>query len=264
MEIATSHFQAATIRKRQARPIEGSISFTAQMVMALLQDRKGQTRRIVTPSLDDSDHGSGFSIGVYNPTVIDRKGHEQPGPETFGIYDNWGEWSIKCPYGPPGSTLSVKEAYRFQAGLDGLSPAEIGDAAVTTGLQQRSVPVRYEADRSTRSWIDGTHTPGKYRHARFMPRWASRTTLEIVGIRVERLQDISEADAVAEGVEPRIIGGGWREYGLAPADEAAGTPPIKTARDSYRSLWISIHGEQSWNDNPHVWVIEFNKKECNT
>ena len=78
----------------------------------------------------------------------------------------------------------------------------------------------------------------------YMPRWASRITLEIISVRVERLQDISEPDAMAEGV----CAGDW-EY-----DNGEGT---ESARESYQRLWESINGPGSWDANPWVWVIEF-------
>lgn len=92
-----------------------------------------------------------------------------------------------------------------------------------------------------------------------MCRWASRITLEITGVRVERLQDISEADAVAEGVERTVTGDGWRRYCADPEQEAAGLTPCATAVDSYRSLWEQINGPGTWDANPWVWAVEFRR-----
>lgn len=78
-----------------------------------------------------------------------------------------------------------------------------------------------------------------------MPRWASRITLEITGVRVERLNSISEEDAQAEGISPAT-------YMI--------TPPEAVYRVGFRHLWESIYGEESWRDNPWMWVIEF--KRC--
>ena len=87
----------------------------------------------------------------------------------------------------------------------------------------------------------------------FMPRWASRILLEIIDIRVERLQDISEADARAEG----ITDGGCLSCG---EHEPCGcTNPTPDARDSYIRLWESINGADSWAANPWVWVVEFRR-----
>jgi hypothetical protein len=93
-----------------------------------------------------------------------------------------------------------------------------------------------------------------------MPRWASRLTLEVVSVRVERLQAITEEDARAEGVErayrdvPAAMGNcvSWRDY-------SGRSPWLSSAWASYRSLWESLHGPGSWNANPWVWVVEFRR-----
>lgn len=86
-----------------------------------------------------------------------------------------------------------------------------------------------------------------------MPRRASRITLEITGVRVERLQDISEADAIAEGIAPFGDGNGYH------VDE--GTHYAASPADSYASLWESINGPISWDANPWVWVVGFRRIE---
>lgn len=80
-----------------------------------------------------------------------------------------------------------------------------------------------------------------------MPRWASRLTLEVVSVHVERLQDIGEADAIAEGVSQHPAGR-W-----SAGDAQSGD----TAKAAYRLLWNSINGRGSWDENPWVWVITF-------
>jgi hypothetical protein len=109
----------------------------------------------------------------------------------------------------------------------------------------------------------GTRFLWRYKTARFMPRWASRITLEINGVRVERVQNITETDAEAEGVERWVIGDGWREYGLSPADESACGAPMETARESFRTLWDSINSARGygWDANPWVWAVEFKRLE---
>ena len=88
-----------------------------------------------------------------------------------------------------------------------------------------------------------------------MPRWASRLTLELTDVRVERLQDISEQDAVAEGIERCAIGGrAWRIYSKSALPNEGYPNP----RDSYESLWQSINSRSSWDANPWVWVLAFN------
>jgi hypothetical protein len=84
-----------------------------------------------------------------------------------------------------------------------------------------------------------------------MPRWASRTLLEVVAVRVERLQEISETDAIAEGLLRDR--NGWRG--------APDLPWFASPIAAYRSLWESINGAGSWDANPFVWVVEFRRLE---
>ncbi|MBF8461155.1 hypothetical protein FMJ63_14120, partial [Klebsiella michiganensis] len=95
--------------------------------------------------------------------------------------------------------------------------------------------------------------PEKWTPSLHMPRWASRILLEITGVRVERLNAISEHDAQAEGVA-KLRGGFWQHY------QPGWTQHQLSARGSFVTLWKSIYGEESWNSNPWVWVIEF--KRC--
>ena len=122
-----------------------------------------------------------------------------------------------CPYGQPGGRLWVRETF------------EDCESALHSC-------VLYRADGGTpgTKWTPSIH----------MPRWASRITLEITGMRVERLQDISEADAMAEGVH----------YSLLEKIQAG---QDRWARHAYKKLWESIHGPGSWDLNPWVWVVEF-------
>ena len=92
-----------------------------------------------------------------------------------------------------------------------------------------------------------------------MPRWASRITLRITDVRVERLKDISEADAQAEGVEQLPVPAGFPQSGkeMWKGYQNKGRAYRDTAIDSFMSLWQSINGPDSWSQNPYVWVIEF-------
>lgn len=200
---------------------ERPIPFNGAMVRALLAGTKTQTRRAAK--------------GV--ATVHARTG------EPLAKLDSAGP-RVACPYGQPGDRLWVREAWRADQWFDGRPPREIPDAAY----------VVYEAG--------GQHVPfpaavGKLRPGMFMPRWASRITLEVTGVRVERLQDISEADAKAEGMTPALAGellseGECRVLAWAAANG-------NSARMTYSALWEQINGPGSWDANPWVWVVEFQR-----
>lgn len=205
-----------------ARPIP----FSTPMVRALLADQKLQTRRIIKPQ---SVTGSlEMTLGEGHP---------------LSIYH-------RCPYGHPGDLLWVREAWRASSELDEYSGTMIANSCLNAGYRRPWAPMRYEADGTI---VNGTGTstgkfePGRYRHARFMPRWASRLTLRVIDVGVERLQDISEADAIAEGIVPQLEG-----YALADTTHYAGT-----ARESYASLWDAINGDGAWDRNEWVWALTF-------
>jgi hypothetical protein len=124
-------------------------------------------------------------------------------------------WTDKRPYGTPGERLWVKEAWHAGAAHDHLRPGELAPGS----------PIAYAADGPPVA-------AGKKRSVLFMPRWASRITLELLNLRVEALQDITESDARAEGVE---------------------------SRDAYHTLWDAINASRGfgWDSNPRVWVVEF-------
>jgi hypothetical protein len=123
------------------------------------------------------------------------------------------------------------------------------------------------ADSEVQRWgwkPDALSRWGRYRHARFMPRWASRLTLHVTEVRVQRLQEISEADAIREGITPQHKlsqreGGavlGWGYDGL----DGRGKP---TARLAFRSLWNSLHGKGTWDANPWTAAITFTVERAN-
>jgi hypothetical protein len=221
---------------------EKPILFSAPMVRAVLAGTKTQTRRVVKPQ--PPYECSRIVVEHFHPTVIDRYGDEQPGREVFGATTTDGEWGLRCPYGAPGDRLWVREAWRTEREFDRLPPRDLSPAS----------PVQYEAGPFAEV-LDGKLRPGM-----FMPRWASRITLEVTGVRVEHLQDISEADAIAEGIVPHRKGGWWWEQ---PPGGIAGSNHFgaKTARDAYSALCESLNGPGSWAANPWLWVVELRRLE---
>jgi hypothetical protein len=150
-----------------------------------------------------------------------------------------------CPFGAVGDRLWVRETFNG-FWLDDDVIQEIKD-----GISKASELCSYRADFPDSSVAFEGWTPSIH-----MPRWASRITLEITGVRVERLQDISEADAAAEGVPP--VGDLLPDYSdtyLTPKGDFA------TAKVAFQRLWESIYKPESWQANPWVWVIEFRRVE---
>ncbi|MFP2898779.1 hypothetical protein [Corallococcus sp. 4LFB] len=219
---------APTVRERP-------ILFSAPMVRALLDGRKTVTRRVLKPQPADIE----FWLG--GQPSNSREGHPVMRDATGKGWSACGPFT--CPYGPPGSRLWVRETF-----------------GVLTGAGRRVV---YRADgEPEQSFYPGEPIPGmKWTPSIHMPRWASRLTLEVVSVRAERLHDITEEDAVREGVERWSIGDGWQEYGLSDAELLTQGPPMPTARESFRTLWESINGPESWDANPWVWAISFRKVE---
>lgn len=209
---------------------ERPILFSAPMVRALLDGRKTQTRRMIPSATLDAYYEydewcSNVSAGV--PTS--RQWEEGYFLERSRIQT--------------GDRLWVREAWRT-TGCDGRS-----DYLPPRDLQPH--PAWYEANGTA----PAGELVGKLRPSMFMPRWASRLTLTVTDVRVQRLQDISEEDAVAEGIEPEE--GYWRDY-MMPV-----TQICVRAADSYRTLWDSINGAGSWETNPWVSAIAFDVKKGN-
>jgi hypothetical protein len=190
--------------------------FSAPMVRAILDGRKTQTRRVVKPQ-PPADEFGGYEpmlCEIIHPAITDRHGNEQPGEPVFGVTTESGEWCLPCRYGGPGDRLWVRETWARRGEMK---------SAIYKADSERAIGA-YGAVR----WTPSIH----------MPRWASRITLEVTGVRVERLRDISESDCRAEGCGPIYN---------------------TLAVDHYRSVWESINGAESWTANPWVWVIEFKR-----
>lgn len=229
---------------------ERPILFSAPMVRALLAGTKSQTRRIVKPQFAPD------ALPVEMPACDPIGGWVVSGHS--GIW--WCEAAAnpddtrRCPYGKPGDRLWVKETWAVGRCANGLKPAMLHGG---TWLKDNG-GLWYAAGGDPRHPIS---PKGKTRPSIFMPRWASRITLEVTGTRVQRLQDISEADAVGEGI--RISSQARRSdscYGIYECQLPDGKTHFNdSAYDLYRKLWESINGPGSWAANPYVWVIAFKK-----
>jgi hypothetical protein len=188
---------------------ERPILFSAPMVRAILDGKKWMTRRVVKPQP---------ARQVYQ---IDHTEYFAPGEYSDPDVPDY-DAEVRCPYGRPGDRLWVRETWRC---------ADYGRRHQAQGM------VHYRAD---------AESMGAWRPSIFMPRWASRLTLEVTGVRVERIQNISLDDMRAEGVRPNneasLL---WRE----------------TLTENFRTLWDDINAKRgySWQANPWVWVIEFKR-----
>ncbi len=206
------------------------ILFSGPMIRALLAGTKTQTRRVVKPQPDVDARF--FDLDV----AINMKGEPAGLAAWFLESNDGGLPPVFCPYGQPGDRLWVRETWR----------RDIDKADGARLVQYRADDAIVEAPRTyfdlpSPGWIPSIH----------MPRWASRITLEVAGVRVERLQDISEADAQAEGITPLP-----NHPGRWLSDHRPGLN-FPSAVAAYRDLWEQINGPESWSENPHVWVVEF-------
>lgn len=245
--------------------IEKPILFSGEMVRAILDDRKAQTRRVCKSpksSLVDIQNGEWVVQDKSFFTKLDFWTFKRETNKNHRLYgkqfacNSIAIDSIHCPYGQVGDRLWVRERWRVGAW------DEDGTIAVdykADGYSRKEWLKCPDEELFERLWIQSTHeamasklpmtgegeyhwqpgeSPCRWRPSIHLPRWASRITLEIVNIRVERLQEISEDDCVAEGVSPK---------------------PSKMAKACYELLWDCINAKRgySWESNPWVWVIEF-------
>lgn len=202
---------------------ERPILFSAPMVRAILDGRKTQTRRVVKPEpAYVGDHLGGKSKMIAWKSAAD------------GVTWNKGFSPIQCPYGEPGDRLWVREAHMRLDNRDGgriiRYRANPGDKIIHSGNGD-------DDWRGDNKWTPSIHMRREY----------SRITLEVVDVRVERLQEISEQDAGDEG---------W--YGSV--QDAFMEHPL----DWFRALWDSINAARGfeWDKNPWVWVVEFKRIAC--
>jgi len=231
--------------------------FSTNSVRSILAGRKCQTRRVIKPQPD-------LSILRDPATPVEFRRCPTLGPthtpDEWGLYcsashpTSVGIYGYRCPYGRPGDRLYVKEIWRpVDHDFAMIGGCEVPMAwrieYKTDGKTQWATPP--EKDRATLAERYGTaNTTGgcgdRFRLPRFMPKWAARIWLEITDVRAEMLQDITEADAIAEGVD-------------APDDEFGGFD--RPHRVAFMNLWDSINAKRGWpwDSNPFVWVLTFRR-----
>ncbi|HCQ4380010.1 TPA: hypothetical protein OKT98_004372 [Escherichia coli] len=183
---------------------ERGMIFNDEMVRAILGGNKTQTRRIV----EEKFYGRAVAVELF---------------------------AKHCPYGQPGDRIWVRETYRVHGKATDVATLVYRASVRNSWTEQtHRVPVEVCNKPVSEKWTPSIH----------MPRWASRILLEITDVRVERLHDMSEADAKAEGASPAT-------YKI--------TPPEAVYRVGFGDIWRGIYGQENWLSNPWVWVIEFKR-----
>lgn len=235
------------------------ILFSTPLVQAILDGNKTMTRRIIN---NTEDH--------YYQSLV----HHATGKHTFVLNDNYNPTDkdvkeVKCPYGEVGDVLWVREEH-YAYGI------WVKNGTTKTGKQ------KYKFKRTGRVYYNDTYpegfkfykslashtkagklpdSPSFYKRlSRFMPKKFCRIFLQIKSIKVERLQDISEADAIAEGVL-EYDDGTYKNYSTKKGLREQDGVECLLAKGSFQTLWMEINGIENWKENPWLWVIEFQRIE---
>jgi hypothetical protein len=242
------------------------------MVLALLAGTKTQTRRLAKFEAREPGYNLGFS-GIEAGHYFTGKPSSGWVLRSRGAGCCWNDRTqpLRSPYGKPGDRLWVRETWGYR-----------GTSWSSMARATHDITIAYAADQAQRVFaraaqdysgipkarclpkLKGHDTRGvehyekcltaywrAWRPSIFMRRWMSRLTLDVTGIRVERLQDISEADALAEGIT-RVRGDLFGVDGVIPFEH-------HYPQDAYAALWESINGKGSWAANPWVWVVNFRR-----
>lgn len=223
---------------------ERPVIFNGEMVRAILDGRKTQTRRVmkVQPKPSETRPGDFWFSSKKLESMV-HVSDFMPGNSPVSDCHLFFQEHC-CPFGQVGDRLWVREAFRVHSRATDVSTLVYRASERNSWTEQtRRVPVLVcNKQVSPEKWTPSIH----------MPRWASRILLEITAVRVERLNDISQADAIAEGGPPShpSIDAVSRDYGF---------PDF--SRSWLAQTWQHIYGEESWSANPWVWVIEFKRVE---
>ncbi|EME1467121.1 hypothetical protein V3510_003379 [Serratia marcescens] len=205
---------------------ERPVIFNGEMVRAILDGRKTQTRRVMKPQPEPCYRGGHWWPSNAFKTMLHIEEQMQNGQ------GGWkGLAGDACPFGQVGDRLWVRETW-----------------------------ARYNIDQDAHDMAYRATTPddwpkeGRWRPSIHMPRWASRITLEITAVRVERLNSIGDVEAMREGIQ-NLTTCSHADFGIPGVVNAQ--HPVR----AFQLLWESIYGEESWSANPWVWVIEFLRVE---
>lgn len=223
---------------------ERGMIFNAEMVRAILDGRKTQTRRIMKlqPKPSKSRPGDFWFSSKKLESMV-HVSDLAPGNSPIADYHLFIQEHC-CPFGAVGDRIWVRETF---------CPVDDTQYGGEKWVDYRATP-KFEASHPA-GWDSAPNDAEalKWRPSIHMPRWASRILLEITDVRVERLNSISQEDAQAEGLELT----GWRPTYSDP--DSGGE--VMTPYDNFAELWSSIYGDESWKANPWVWVISFERVE---
>jgi hypothetical protein len=232
------------------------ITFSAAMVRALLDGSKTQTRRLLNPQPSD------YRCASNPPAIGNVKKHAKPYFDRYHKGPFWCWWDEYDRQGPDwirvphaiGDRLYVLEHWKTGVGNDGVAPRDLDPLT----------SIRFLADDSEAGKYPITAPLGRHRQAMHMPRWASRLWLSVTDVRVQRLQDISEADAAAEGValnEREIEANeALMARDLLPHIKAISDKKYPlTAKTKFAVLWNRLHETEGtrWEDNPYIYAVNF-------
>jgi hypothetical protein len=230
-------------------PHKNPIIFNEWSIQRILAGEKTQTRRVVKPQPDEVVQG--IPIEFTSHEVVDKERNElveiKHGEDGGRFYKE-----VECPYGQPDDVLWVREAFRMPAVYDDQTPSWYTEKPVR--------PVKYCADDTYRTNKEVVGTKpiewGRKRPSIHMPRELCRLRLRVEDVRVEQVQQISQEDAIAEGIPGDYVHGEEdREYTEAP--HVCGPKYGGSAITEFRRLWNDIYGDGAWERNDWVWVIKF-------
>lgn len=229
---------------------ERPILFNGTMVRAILAGQKTVTRRVCVempsaPGLHTLVGGYGWNGNVESPALVK---YDEVGVSV------WPFRASRC--GAPGDRLWVREAAY-------IAPPDFGDADLNNcrDSEGRGRMVGYAASMDAESVETARDYGVKCTPSIHMPRWASRLSLDVVSVSVERLHDITDEDATREGIQWWSKDGTLRKY--APADDEGDGPMWpwrdcpRSPRDAFARLWSEVYGAPSWAASPWVWRVEF-------
>ena len=217
MSVTKEHYHNTIEAGMRKQPAEHPILFSTDMVKAILEGRKTQTRRTVKPQPADIDE---MGLGISG--------------DKAAIQCNELQKVIKCPYGKKGDLLWVRETFTI------LEPEHC-----MGGMDSRFVfkaNTDMDSDEARKEYIERGY-PYQWRPSIHMPKAAARIWLQVEDITVERVQNISGEDAIAEGIKP--------------TPHLSKLPMQYKAIVDFGKLWRTINGKESWNANPFVWVVKF-------